>query len=64
MEVLPGRRKVSVLVQTGNMTAADALSFDALAGHVYRIEADKSLLCTIVDDATGANVTLPHDRKP
>jgi hypothetical protein len=63
-DVLPGRHKVALKVLRGKMMAAQSVSFDARAGHVYRIEAAESLLCSVFDDATGNNVTLPQERAP
>ena len=63
-DILPGRHKVALKVLRGKMMAAQSVSFDAQAGHVYRIEAAESLLCSVFDDATGNNVTLPQQRAP
>jgi hypothetical protein len=63
-DILPGRHKVAIVVQRGKVMATQSLSFDAQAGHVYRIEAAESLMCSIFDEATGNNVTLPQERAP
>src|SRR5262245_5626246 len=62
-EVLPGEHKIDVEMKQGNDLAVTTVSFVAEAGHFYEVKTDTHFRAWIVDEATGADVTIPLSQK-